>query len=68
MPRCRSQRTASQVIPAPITLSCGVAAYPVHGPGAEELIRAADQALYQAKESGRDRVVVAGAPQATESR
>jgi diguanylate cyclase (GGDEF)-like protein/PAS domain S-box-containing protein len=41
-----------------VTLSIGVAAYPVHGTSAEELVRAADRALYRAKEDGRDRVVV----------
>ena len=39
--------------------SVGVAAYPDHGDSSELLIRAADQALYTAKHSGRNRVVVA---------
>lgn len=43
----------------PITLSAGVAAYPLHGAEPEELIRAADAALYKAKKEGRDRVVMA---------
>jgi diguanylate cyclase (GGDEF)-like protein len=42
-----------------VTLSFGVAAYPAHGNSGEALIRAADSALYEAKRSGRDRVVVA---------
>jgi len=42
-----------------LTISVGVAAYPDHGVLAEELITRADQALYQAKEEGRDRVRVA---------
>ncbi len=41
-----------------VTLSIGVAAYPMHGTSAEELVRAADRALYRAKEEGRDKVVV----------
>lgn len=40
------------------TISVGVAAYPMHGTGTEELIMQADQALYAAKASGRNRVVV----------
>ncbi len=39
-----------------VSLSCGVAIYPDHGTSAEALLRAADQALYRAKERGRDRV------------
>jgi diguanylate cyclase (GGDEF)-like protein len=42
-----------------ITISLGVAAYPEHGTTPETLIRAADQALYDAKYRGRDRVVAA---------
>ena len=42
-----------------ITLSIGVAAFPDHGNDAETLLRAVDQALYRAKNEGRDRVVVA---------
>jgi len=42
-----------------ITLSLGVACYPDQGSTGEGLLRAADQALYQAKVEGRDRVVSA---------
>ena len=38
-------------------LSIGVATYPFDGPGATQLLRAADQALYVAKASGKDLVV-----------
>ena len=41
------------------TFSAGVATYPDHGDNCQSLIRAADQALYNAKHSGRNRVVVA---------
>jgi diguanylate cyclase (GGDEF)-like protein len=43
----------------PITLSMGVAAFPRHGATSELVLRAADAALYEAKRSGRNRVVVA---------
>jgi diguanylate cyclase (GGDEF)-like protein len=50
---------ADQTLP-PVTLSLGVAAFPVHGMNCAALLKAADVALYCAKAAGRDRVVVAG--------
>ena len=41
------------------TLSLGVAIFPDHGVTAEEVIAAADAALYRAKKAGRDRVEIA---------
>ena len=41
----------------PLTLSCGVAAYPTPIRALENLMSAADAALYQAKRAGRNRVV-----------
>ena len=41
-----------------ITLSCGVATYPDHTQDPKKLLRLADEALYQAKHSGRNRCVV----------
>lgn len=41
----------------PITASGGVATYPTHAQDAEGLIRAADEALYEAKRAGRDRLL-----------
>jgi len=43
----------------PVTISLGAATFPGHGANREEIIRAADTALYRAKHEGRDRVVVA---------
>jgi len=42
-----------------VTLSLGVACFPNHGTTGEEVIRAADAALYRAKKEGRDRVAIA---------
>lgn len=42
------------------TLSAGVASYPEHGSTTEELLRAADRALYCSKSLGRNTVMVAG--------
>lgn len=39
-----------------ITVSMGVATYPNHGRSVEAIIRMADEALYRAKENGRNRV------------
>jgi diguanylate cyclase (GGDEF)-like protein/PAS domain S-box-containing protein len=43
-----------------VTASLGVATLPRHGRTGEQVLHAADQALYAAKQAGRDRVVVAG--------
>jgi two-component system, cell cycle response regulator len=45
---------------APITLSGGVATYPMHARDGATLIEAADGALYESKRSGRDRLSLAG--------
>lgn len=37
--------------------SMGIALYPQHGSQAEQLLRLADQAMYQAKQSGRNRCI-----------
>jgi diguanylate cyclase (GGDEF)-like protein/putative nucleotidyltransferase with HDIG domain len=42
----------------PVTISLGVACYPEHGETAASLLRAADEALYAAKGSGRNRTVL----------
>ncbi|MGK2952321.1 MAG: diguanylate cyclase [Thiobacillus sp.] len=44
-----------------VTASFGVAAFPVNGKTRDALMGAADAAMYQAKESGRNRVVAASA-------
>lgn len=45
----------------PVTLSIGLAVLPDHCETSEDLLRAADAALYRAKASGRNRVIMATA-------
>lgn len=56
-----AERLRSQVELAdtqvPVTVSAGVATYPVHGDDAQSLLESADFALYAAKRAGRNRVV-----------
>jgi diguanylate cyclase (GGDEF)-like protein len=51
-------RHLGQILDA-VTLSIGVAAFPEHGSTTEQVLRMADQCLYQSKTEGRDRVTVA---------
>jgi diguanylate cyclase (GGDEF)-like protein len=46
----------------PITLSVGVAEFPMHGETGDKLIEVADAALYEAKRGGRNRAVAAASP------
>ena len=41
----------------PVTLSLGIATYPLHAHSAADTVKAADAALYRAKRDGRNRVV-----------
>ena len=41
-----------------VTISVGIAAYPRHGEDVDEVIKAADQALYLAKERGKNRIEI----------
>lgn len=42
-----------------VSVSAGVASFRIHGNNTDELLQAADQALYVSKKNGRDRVTVA---------
>jgi diguanylate cyclase (GGDEF)-like protein/PAS domain S-box-containing protein len=42
-----------------VTVSMGLAVYPVHGRTSQGLLQVADHALYRAKELGRDRIEIA---------
>ena len=59
--RIRSSVERVAVSPVPMTMSFGIATFPVHGQSAESLLRAADQALYAAKRLGRNRSVISSA-------
>ena len=43
-----------------VTISLGVAVYPLHGENMDEVLDNADRALYRSKQAGRDRVTVWG--------
>jgi diguanylate cyclase (GGDEF)-like protein len=53
-------RFGSDAKVATVTVSIGVASFPEHGENSESIIAGADGALYRAKRSGRNRVVIAG--------
>jgi diguanylate cyclase (GGDEF)-like protein len=46
-------------VPRPVTISSGVASCPAHGATRDDVVKAADAALYTAKQSGRNCVVIA---------
>lgn len=43
-------------IPIPVTISAGVASFPEHGDDVDALLKLADNAMYQSKHDGRNRV------------
>lgn len=55
-----AETQSSDTDKATVTVSIGVAAFPEHGDTQEAIIASADNALYQAKRNGRNRVVLAG--------
>ena len=54
----RSRLERHDELPAPVTVSIGVAGRPVHADAAEELWSAAIEALMRAKRDGRNRVAI----------
>jgi diguanylate cyclase (GGDEF)-like protein len=50
----------------PVTLSIGISMFPDHGTSAQAVLQAADTALYRAKNSGRNRVVMMSGAEETE--
>jgi diguanylate cyclase (GGDEF)-like protein len=45
-------------VPVRITISGGIAMFPAHGQSTTELFRSADEALYESKRQGKNRVLV----------
>src|SRR5216110_1910723 len=60
--RIRKKLASERLPDGKITLSLGIAAFPMHGDTAEQLIAEADAALYLAKRAGGDRVIAAARP------
>jgi diguanylate cyclase (GGDEF)-like protein len=58
--RIRSRIAEASFTGRRITVSIGVAEFPLHGQTPEQVIAAADEALYEAKREGRDKVRRAG--------
>ena len=59
--RIRQRVAETELGEGKLTVSIGLAEYPEGGDSPEELIASADAAMYQAKSSGRNQVVVASA-------
>ena len=54
-------------VPRPVTITAGVSSFPANGRTRDELVKAADEALYLAKQHGRNRVQLAGPGLATKA-
>jgi len=57
--RCAIANAEFPGVPRPVTVSIGVAEFPINGITRDEIVRAADAALYAAKESGRNQICLA---------
>jgi diguanylate cyclase (GGDEF)-like protein len=59
--RIRSRMESEEFLERAMAVSIGVAEYPSHGDSAEDVVGAADAALYAAKRAGRNCVKISGA-------
>jgi len=57
--RCAIANNQFPGVPYPVTVSIGVAEFPGNGITRDDVVRAADAALYEAKEAGRNQVCLA---------
>jgi predicted signal transduction protein with EAL and GGDEF domain len=55
----KSLQVGEQIIPLQVTLSVGMASFPIDARTDTELLRKADQALYRSKQMGRNQVRLA---------
>ena len=55
----KSMSDGKKKVNAQLTISGGIAAFPIDAQDENELLRKADQALYKAKATGRDKIVLA---------
>lgn len=58
--KLKEKQLMFQTTPLPITLSMGIATYPTQAKDDVSLIIQADGALYKAKQTGKDRIIVIG--------
>lgn len=63
--KVRELRIEHQRLHLSITISLGVSTFPEHGAEIQELVNAADMAMYQAKKHGRNQAAVAAIPDGT---
>lgn len=66
--RLETTPVQTQAGPLTVTMSLGVSAFPTHGATLEALVKSGDEALYEAKHAGRNRVVMAGLDKQTTPR
>ena len=57
---------SGETIAIPVTVSIGIAVYPEHGASGQQVLDAADDALYEAKAGGRDTYRIARSSRATD--
>jgi diguanylate cyclase (GGDEF)-like protein len=62
--RCAVANTHFPGVPYTVTVSVGIAEFPGNGITRDEVVGAADSALYEAKAAGRNRICLASAPNA----